>query len=222
MRNDQKAKKALVALSLFLISVSACQQPKIAGPAQQQPPAAEALPNSIQLSERVMAEAGIRTFKVQPMSLPHVMVLNGSVGFDENRLLHLAANVKGRVVEIAVDLGQRVSRGDTILRLESVELGGAREELVRAWAELAVAERALQRARALVEARAMAAGELHAREGEYLVKKAAAEAAERTLRLYGETQEAVDRLRQAVQAMTPRPPWVAQLGSRFPPLLPVA
>ncbi|GBC80401.1 Cobalt-zinc-cadmium resistance protein CzcB [bacterium HR09] len=200
----KKAAKAVLVLPLLLVSVSGCQRPKTER-AQEEQTAAETIPDSIRLSERVMAEAGIRTFKVQPMSLPHVLVLNGNVGYNENRLLSLAANVKGRVVEIAVDLGQRVSPGDPVLRLESVELGRAREELVRALAELAVAERALQRARALAEAKAIATGELHAREGEYLVKKAAAEAAERTLHLYGDSQETVDRLRQSVNSHDPAP-----------------
>lgn len=203
MRNASKAINGTLLLLWALMLAPACQKPKTESVAEDEQTKTELPPNSIRLSERVMAESGIRTFKVQPMVLPHVMVLNGSVGYNENRLLHLAANVKGRVAEIAVDLGQRVSPGDPILRLESVELGRAREELVRALAELNVAERALQRARALAEAKAIAAGELHAREGEYLVKKAAAEAAERTLHLYGESQEAVDRLRQSVNSHDP-------------------
>lgn len=205
MKKASKAKSGMFLLLWALMWAPACPKPKTQSVAEEEQRKTELTPNSIQLSERVMAESGIRTFKVQPMVLPHVVVLNGNVGYNENRFLSLAANVRGRVVEIAVDLGQRVSPGDPILRLESVELGRAREELVRALAELEVAERALQRARALAEAKAIAAGELAAREGEYLVKKAAAEAAERALHLYGESQEAVNRLRQAANSQDPAP-----------------
>lgn len=203
-----KTRKAVIALFLLLLPlffVQACQRPKTGRPAPEKPTATQTPPDTVQLSAKVVAEAGVRTFPVRPMVLPHVLVLNGNVGHNENRLLHLAANVKGRVVEINVDLGQRVSAGDPVLRLASVELGRAREELVQALAELEVAERALERARALAEAKAIATGELQAREGDYLVKKAAAEAAERTLHLYGETQEAVEQLRQSVHNHDPAP-----------------
>ena len=103
-------------------------------------------------------------------------------------------------MSIRVDLGARVRKGDPILEVESVELGRAREELLRELSGLRVSARAYERAKKLVEAKAISAGEFQAREGDYLAKKAAAEAAERALHLYGVGDEEIAALRASVES----------------------
>jgi cobalt-zinc-cadmium efflux system membrane fusion protein len=160
----------------------------------------EAMPDSVRLSSAAVAEAGIGTWTVAPVNLEHLLILNGQVGHDEDRLLQVGANVRGRVVSIPVDLGDRVSRGDVLVTVESVELGRAREDLIREVSALRVAGRAYERARSLVEAKAISEGEFQEREGAYLARKAAAAAAERTLHILGESQEQIDRLRAEAEA----------------------
>jgi cobalt-zinc-cadmium efflux system membrane fusion protein len=160
----------------------------------------DAMPETVKLSSAAAAEAGIQTWTVQPVDLEHLLVLNATVEHDENRLLQVAANVQGRVVAIPVDLGAEVKRGDPLLVLESVPLGRAREELLRELAALRVASRAHERAKALVAGKAISEGEFQAREGDYLAKKAAAQAAERALHLYGEDDDEIARLRTAAES----------------------
>lgn len=158
------------------------------------------IPESVRLTAAAIAEAGIGTWTVKPVNLEHLLVLNGQVGHDENKLLQVGANVRGRVVSIPVDLGARVVKGDVLAIVESVDLGRAREEFVRELSALRVASRGYERAKALVAAKAISAGEFQAREGDYLSKKAAAEAAERTLHLLGDSQEQVDRSRARAES----------------------
>ena len=169
-----------------------------AGP--EAPDEKEAIPESVRLTPAAISEAGITTWKVQPVDLEHMLILTGSVDYDENRLLQLAANVKGRAASILVDLGTRVRKGDPILEVESVELGRAREELLRELSSLRVSARAYERAKTLVEAKAISTGEFQAREGDYLGKKAAAEAAERALHLYGVGDGEIAALRASVES----------------------
>jgi cobalt-zinc-cadmium efflux system membrane fusion protein len=176
----------------------------------------EALPETVRLSAAAVAEAGIGTWTVKPLNLEHLLVLNGQVGHDENRLLQVSASVRGRVVSIPVDLGTRVREGDVLATIESVELGRAREELVRETSALRVAGRAWERAKALVAAKAISAGEFQSREGEYLTRQAAAGAAERSLHLLGEPQAAIDRLRAAAEAGAPSAGNGATLALRAP------
>lgn len=199
--------------TLFLILAAgaagaACRKPPAseaetaaATRAAPEPPAShEALPQSVRLTPAALSEAGITTWKVQPVDLEHMLVLTGSVDYDENRLLQLAANVKGRAAAIRVDLGARVRKGDPILEVESVELGRAREELLRELVGLRVSARAYERAKTLAEAKAISAGEFQAREGDYLTKRAAAEAAERALHLYGVDDGEIAALRASVES----------------------
>lgn len=177
-----------------------------------------AIPDSVHLTSAAIAEAGITTWKIQPVDLEHRLSLNGTVGYNENRLLHVAANIRGRVASIPVDLGARVRRGDPLIEIESVEMGRAREELVRALADLLVASRAYERARSLVAAKAISVGELQVREAEYLSKKAVAESTERTLHLYGEDSDLIDGLKAASLEGDPAPavPNSASLTIRAP------
>jgi cobalt-zinc-cadmium efflux system membrane fusion protein len=154
-----------------------------------------ATPERVRLTAAAIAEAGITTWTVQIVDLSHLLSLNGSVGYDENRLLQVAANVKGRVTSIPVDLGSRVKAGDPLLVIESVDLGRTREEFVKELSSFNVSASAHERAKKLVEANAISSGEFQAREGDYFAKKAAVASAERTLHLYGDSEEAVARLR---------------------------
>ena len=101
---------------------------------------------------------------------------------------------------IPVDLGATVKKGDPLLVLESVALGRAREELLREISAVRVATRSYERAKALVAGQAISAGEFQAREGDYLAKKASAQAAERALHLYGEDDDEIARLRRAAES----------------------
>jgi cobalt-zinc-cadmium efflux system membrane fusion protein len=187
---------------------AACRKPAASPPettADAAKPAAEAgagheaLPETVRLTPAALSEAGITTWKVQPVDLEHMLVLTGSVDYDENRLLQLAANVEGRAAAIRVDLGARVRKGDPILEVESVELGRAREELLRQLVGLRVSARAYERAKTLAEAKAVSAGELQTREGDYQVKVAAAAAAERALHLYGVDDKEISALRATAE-----------------------
>ncbi len=174
--------------------------PAAAKPENEEGEKHEETPGRVTLTAAAISEAGIATWQVKPVDLEHLLVLTGSVGHDENRLLQVASNVRGRVVSIPVDLGARVRKGDALLVLESVELGRAREEFLRETSTLRVASRAYERAKTLVEAKAISSGEFQAREGEYLSRKAAAQAAERALHLLGDDDDEIRRLRTAAES----------------------
>jgi cobalt-zinc-cadmium efflux system membrane fusion protein len=204
-----KSVRTLILILAAGVAGASCHKPpaseaETAADATQAAPEAsgshEALPESVRLTSAALSEAGITTWKVQPVDLEHMLVLTGTVDYDENRLLQLAANVKGRAAVIRVDLGARVRKGDPILEIESVDLGRAREELLRELVGLRVSARAYERAKALAEAKAISAGEFQAREGDYQAKKAAAEAAERSLHLYGVDDEEISALRASVES----------------------
>ena len=190
---------------LVFVGSGACRRSATPAPeaATSEPEAGEkheGTPGRVTLTAAAISEAGITTWQVKPVDLEHLLVLTGSVGHDENRLLQVASNVRGRVAAIPVDLGAWVRKGDALLVLESVELGKAREEFLRETSSLRVASRAYERAKTLVEAKAISSGEFQAREGDYLSRKAAAQAAERALRLLGDSDDEIQRLKAAAAA----------------------
>ncbi len=208
--------RTLVLVTILALSAQACgTEPPPSGqsePAETAPPpeAAEpALPETVQLSPAAIAEAGITTWKIGTVDLEHLLSLNGSVGYNEDRLLEVAANVPGRVARIPVDLGAQVARGTPLVELDSVELGRAREEFLSELAAFNASTRAYERAKRLVEGQAISTGEFQTREADYLAKRAALEAAERALHLHGESDADVARLRAAAEAPVPSHPEAA-------------
>ena len=200
--------KTRILLFLALAASLACRREavKIETPTKPEKAGAEvaheggAIPQSVKLSSAAVAESGITTWKVQPVDLAHQLLLNGNVEYDENRLLQVGSAAKGRVVAIPVDLGARVRKGTPLVVVESLELGNAREALVRTVSEERVSARAVERARMLAAAKAISTGELQSREGDHLTKKSAAEAAARALTLLGEPQARVAELRRELEA----------------------
>jgi cobalt-zinc-cadmium efflux system membrane fusion protein len=194
---------SLVLGAIVLSGSVACRK---SAPTPQEKPDQEAgakheeTPGRVTLTAAAISEAGITTWEVKPVDLEHLLVLTGSVEYDENRLLQVASNVRGRVATIPVDLGAWVHKGDALLVLESVELGKAREEFLRETSTLRVATRSYERAKTLVAAKAISAGEFQAREGEYLSRKAAADASGRTLGLLGDSPDEIRRLKVAAEA----------------------
>ena len=172
----------------------------------------EPLPDTVRLTSAAIAEASIATWKVEPVPLEHLLVVPGDVGYDENRLLTVSSSVRGRVASIPVDLGQRVGRGAVLLRIESVELGRAREEYLKAAAELRVAEKAYERAKRLVTEKAISPAELQSREATYLSGVAARDAAAGALRQAGESEEGIG----ALGSGGGRPSGVATVDLRAP------
>ena len=66
--------------------------------------------------------------------------------------------MKGRIASIPVDLGSVVAKGQPLLVIESVDLGRAREEFVRELSAFNVSARAFERARRLIDEKAISAG----------------------------------------------------------------
>ncbi|HJQ99334.1 MAG TPA: efflux RND transporter periplasmic adaptor subunit [Candidatus Polarisedimenticolaceae bacterium] len=161
---------------------------------------APAVPESVKLSSAAIAEAGIQTWKVQPVDLAHALVLNGTVGVDENRSIDVASNVGGRVASLPVDLGARVASGEPVAWIESVELSHAWDAFVRAVADRRLAAASRDRARKLHEQGVLGAADLEAAEAADVAARAEAGAAERTLRMYGEPDDEIAAVRGDAEA----------------------
>ena len=194
-----RSKQSILLLAIFFVVamtfVTGCGTKEEAADTEQQEAGeseaaeegeAEEMPEQVTLDAGAVAAAGIETWEAEPVEVGNVLTLNGNVAFDENRLLALSTLVPGRVVQLPVDLGQLVSRGQPVAWIESVELGRMRQEHLRAATEADISEKAYERAKLLVEGKAISAGEFQQREGDYRSKQAALAAAELALRQAGD------------------------------------
>lgn len=113
---------------------------------------------------------------------------------NERALADITTLVRGRVVDVYVDLGQRVQPNDLLAILYSSELGLAQSAYLKAQARLHVAQQAYARATFLLQEKVIGEAEAQRRKAELLSMQAEAHEARDQLTLLGMTDEEFRRL----------------------------
>jgi len=187
-------KKLLLSLlvSVFLISFTSCDREGEAGNEKE---ANEDKPsNLIQLDSKSIEAANLKIEEVSLRSLKSVLEVPGKFQFNENKLAHVGSRVPGRIVEVRANLGDNVKEGDSLAIIDSTELGTAQSEYLKAKANLLAQEKSYQRAKKLLEGKAISLGEFQKREAEYLTVRAEFNAAEDRLHLLGLSEAELKRI----------------------------
>lgn len=148
----------------------------------------------VELSPEAIERIGLATAPVDRHSVAGRRTTTGTLGFDEERLAHVASRVAGRLVQVPAPLGARVSRGEALAVVDSTELGAAKAAFLRARARHEVALRRFERERSLFADRISSEQEVLEAEG--AAREAAADlaATRETLRLLGLGDGAIERL----------------------------
>jgi len=188
------------ALALVVGAGVACSpaptEPEKAGPAEN------AAPRTVELDARQMKAAGIEVVTVA-RGLPRRRVeLTGAAAYDETRTARISSRISGRVLRLLKDFGSRVRRGDAVCVLDSPELGEAQAEYLSRLAEYRVVKQSAERARRLVEKKAISQGEYLEREGALRRAEAALAFAENRLHLFDMAETDIRRLGESLRGDT--------------------
>jgi len=103
-------------------------------------------------SAELEQEAGIRTTRVAERPFAATIDAVGQLEFDQNKLARLSARGEATVLEVKVDVGEDVRRGQPLVVLASGAVGGAQSRLAAAEARAQAARAALTREESLVGA----------------------------------------------------------------------
>lgn len=109
------------------------------------------------------------------------VMLGGRLVWDEDATARVYAPLSGRIESLQAQVGQTVSRGQTLATLSAAELGQAQADAIKAAADERQTRLALERARSLVDIGAVARRDLEAAEAE--AERAAAELQRARVRL---------------------------------------
>ena len=123
-----------------------------------------------------------------------VQEVSGRIDANEKLVARIGAGVTGRIIEVLAEVGDAVRPGQTLARIASPELTTAQLSFLRASSQADLAERAVERARQLIQADVIGSAELQRRESELAIARAEARAAADQLRLMGMGAEAMRRL----------------------------
>jgi len=148
----------------------------------------------VPLSPDAVRRAGIVTAPVSVGTASAALRIPGIVEPNAYRQVAVTPLVSGRVTAVAVDLGDRVRRGQTLADVYSPELAEAQTRYISARAELQAHDRALQRAERLVEIGAASREELERIHAEHTAQTADVQTARTKLELLGVPASALDAL----------------------------
>lgn len=118
----------------------------------------------------------------------------GRVEADETRIARVSSPVTGRIAELEVIEGQMVKRGQLLAVIRSTDLANAQSEFLKAYSEQQLAQRAVERARLLLDAGVIGEAELQRREAEQVQAAAEVSSSRDELRVLGMEEDAITRL----------------------------
>lgn len=119
--------------------------------------------------------------------------LTGRLVWDENHTVRLYPPFAGRVLQILVKTGERVSRGQPLAKLASPDFGQAQADARRAQSDFALAEKNLNRLRELHAAGVSSRKDLATAEADYARADAELARAMGKVKLYGANTDSVDQ-----------------------------
>lgn len=151
-------------------------------------------PMSITASADMMPELKIGVPRMT--SVTGTLRVSGRVEADETRLARVSSPVTGRVIELDVVEGQRIRKGALIAVIRSTELADAQSKYLKAYSQRQLSQRAVERAKRLLDAGIIGEAELQRRDAELVQASAEFSASRDELRVLGMTDEAVVRLQE--------------------------
>lgn len=133
---------------LLLIGAAGC------GAAPPEEPTAEvaaATPSEVTLTADQIAHGGVKWSVTVATPVADFVELTGRLVVDEDHTARLSPSVRGRVVAVRANLGDEVSKGQTLVILQSEEASARRADLAKATAALTERQATLTFARAARE-----------------------------------------------------------------------
>lgn len=125
----------------------------------------EKIENFIEVSNQTAEEIALRNEPIQQKRVPLTLRITGQIKPEVGKEVDVNTRFNGRVIKVAVALGQRVTPGEILATIDSREIGDLQAELIEAKSkqeiakaherrELQIYEEQLQRPAALIQARA--------------------------------------------------------------------
>ena len=127
-------------LWLTVLLLAGCTKEAPKPEAAAAPAAPPKTPGEVRLDAAMVQSGHIVSVVVEKRSEPLLVRVNGRLTVNEERTWHVDSFVDGRVLQMLVNVGDRISAGQVVARLHSHEVHEARSEYQRAKTDLARAQ----------------------------------------------------------------------------------
>lgn len=145
-------------------------------------------PGVVEIPAAAQQNAGVKLIEVKATTLPIHLEVTGAVAPEGSRVSEVRPLARGTITAVSVRLGDRVRAGQPLLTYDNTELGErlgeyfeARAGLRQAESDLAVKQRGVERAEALIGQQAISQQALDLRRAEFKNAQSAIDRAKATL-----------------------------------------
>ena len=148
--------------------------------------------NEIVLTAGSPQLTSLKVEAVSEIPVPVTEPLNGKIVFDENRTARIFSPVAGRALTIKAQVGDSVKAGQTLLVMDSPDVGGAVADARKAQADMQLKQQALERSRMLVDHGVLAKKEVEVAQADWATSRAESARASARLKNLGVSTAAND------------------------------
>lgn len=139
----------------------------------------------IELTPEALETISLRTAAAEKRPVGGEIKTTAVIEPDKTRIAHVSPRIPGRVSTVNAFLGDKVTKGEVLAELDSIELGQAKAEYLKAKADLEVARANYSREERLYGREITSEKEFLDARGEFLRAEAALNTSRETLRLLG-------------------------------------
>lgn len=142
----------------------------------------------VKLSAEEMEAAGIKVAAIEEQAISEQLTLTAVIRANQDRIAHTVPRVSGRITKVGSNLGDTVKAGQTLVLIDSIELGEAHSTFLQARSQLDVARADFERAERLRKDEIIPEKDYLRARGEFERARAASQTAAEKLRLLGVAQ----------------------------------
>jgi len=142
-------------------------------------------PGNVKMTAEVQKQNGVLVAAAKKQRLAGVISATGKVEANADRIAHVSPRISGKIVSVKASLGDSVASGQTLVTLDSVELGEALNRYHQSKTRLALAQSNMERIKNLVEKKIAARKDIFQAETDFKTVQTELHTDEERLSLYG-------------------------------------
>jgi len=140
---------------------------------------------SVRMTSEMQKQNGVAVAPAMKQRLAGVISATGKVEANADRIAHVSPPISGKIVAVRASLGDSVTAGQTLVTLDSVELGEALNRYRQSKTRLELARANMERVKSLVEKKIAARKDIYQAETEYKMAQSELHTDTERLSLYG-------------------------------------
>jgi cobalt-zinc-cadmium efflux system membrane fusion protein len=122
--------------------------------------------NTVRIPPEAQRQLLVEEVRLQPIAGD--LTLSGKVQYSEDRYAKVSSPLVGRVTDVVAKLGEKVTAGQVVVRIDSAEISSAYSDYVKADSDLNFATRNYELAKELYETKALSKKDLVQAENDFL------------------------------------------------------